>query len=160
MITRRTALGWYGGLLGTALARAQNPDISTAANRRITVPFQYAARLGSIIVRVRINGKRALLIFDTGSTHVVVRPALLGLDGSKLQRAKSGAGLIGDAIGEEVTIELGGNIFPRRRVSIMDLTDALAVYHEPVDGLLGLDFLLEFSQATINLKDRTLVFDR
>jgi len=133
---------------------------SLGAPSRITVPFQYAASRGSLLVHARINGNAAVLIFDTGSSHTVLRPALLGIDPAKLKRATSGAGLIGDAVGVEVSFEFGGQDFSRYRVSVMDLTDALSVYQERIDGLLGLEFLLQFSQATINLKDRLLTLDR
>jgi hypothetical protein len=77
-----------------------------------------------------------------------------------LSQARAGGGVIGDAIGREVTLEVGGQEWQRRRVSVMDLTQALTAYNEQIDGLLGLDFLLEFPQVTLNLKDRTLVFAR
>ena len=40
----------------------------------------------------------------------------------------------------------------------MDLSQVLSAYKERVDGLLGLDFLLEFSQAVIHLKKRVVTF--
>jgi hypothetical protein len=40
----------------------------------------------------------------------------------------------------------------------MDLSDALSPYKEKIGGLLGLDFLLEFSQVVINLKETQVSF--
>jgi predicted aspartyl protease len=143
-----------------ALLAATAAPGRSQASLNIVVPFQYAIGRGSILIRARINRKPAVLIVDTGSSHVIIRPALLGIDPKRLFRTRPGAGVIGDAIGQEVTLEVGDSVWPRRRVSIMDLTAVLSAYNEPIDGLLGLDFLLEFSQATINLKDRILTFLR
>jgi len=150
MCTRRETFVKAAALLTTALAHAQS--------QRVTVPFQYAAGRGSLLVRARVNRKPAVLILDTGSSHTIVRPALLDISPSNLSPPHQGAGVIGDAIGEEVTFEVGGQVWQRRRVSVMDLTEVLAAYKEQIDGLLGIDFLLEFSQATINLKDRLVTF--
>ena len=132
--------------------------MSGAAKHRCA--FQYAVGRGSLLIRARINRKVAVLIVDTGASHIIVQPALLGIDPKRLFRTRPGAGVIGDAIGQEVTLEMGDSVWPRRRVSVMDLTAVLSEYKEPIDGLLGLDFMLEFSQATINLKDRILTFLR
>lgn len=35
---------------------------------------------------------------------------------------------------------------------------ALSAYQEKIDGLLGIDFLLEFSQTVIDLKKRLVSF--
>lgn len=69
-----------------------------------------------------------------------------------------GIGISGDAVGSEVTLELGRHVWQRRRVAVMDLSPILSAYQEPVDGLLGMDFFLEFSQSVINLKERTITF--
>jgi predicted aspartyl protease len=155
MWTRREAFRRAAAFLAATAgpARSQTPP-------NVVVPFQYAVGRGSILIRARINRKPAVLIVDTGSSHIIIRPALLGIDPKRLFGTRPGAGVIGDAIGQEVTLEVGDSVWPRRRVSIMDLTAALSAYNEPIDGLLGLDFLLEFSQATINLKDRILTFLR
>ena len=126
----------------------------------VVVPFQYAVGRGSILIRARINRKPTVLIVDTGASHIVLRPVLLGIDPKRLSRPRPGTGVIGDAIGQEVTLEVGDSVWPRRRVSVMDLTAVLSAYNEPIDGLLGLDVLLEFSHANINLKDRILTFLR
>jgi hypothetical protein len=113
-----------------------------------------------LLIGARVNRKPVVLIVDTGSSHTVVGPALVGMNPSELSRARPGAGVLGDAVGREVSLEVGEGVWPRRRVSVMDLTQALAAYTERVDGLLGLDFFLEFSQANINLRERVVTFIR
>jgi len=153
MSTRREAIRKSARLLAAAIL----PETARAATGRITVPFQYAAGRGSILVRAKINGNTAVLIVDTGSSHVVVRPELLGMRPSNVT---PGVGVIGDAVGAEVSLELSGQVFAKHRVSIMDLSNALGFYKERVDGLLGIGFLLQFSQASFDFKDRqvTLIF--
>ena len=40
----------------------------------------------------------------------------------------------------------------------MDLSNVLSVYREKIDGLLRIDFLLEFPQTVINVKTREITF--
>ena len=75
---------------------------------------------------------------------------------AELAAPRTGAGVVGDAVGREVTLEVAQRIWLHRRVSVMDLSAALSAYREKIDGLLGLDFFLEFSQADINLKARSI----
>jgi hypothetical protein len=155
MFTRRETFRKSAALIVTTLARGQSQEA-----QRVSVPFQHAAGRGSMLVRVRVNRKPATLILDTGASHTIVRPALLGINPADLSRPGARAGVIGDAIGREVTLEVGDQAWPRRRVSVIDLTQVLSAYSERIDGLLGLDFFLEFSQAIINLKGRVVTFIR
>ncbi len=82
----------------------------------------------------------------------------MGMSAAELAAPRSGAGVIGDAVGREVTLEVGAREWRRRKVSVMDLSQILSAYRERIDGLLGLDFLLEFSQAVIHLKKRVVTF--
>jgi hypothetical protein len=87
-----------------------------------------------------------------------VRPSVAGVNPAELAPPTAGAGIIGDAVGREVTLEVGRQVWQRRRVAVMDLSPMLSAYRETIDGLLGIDFFLEFSQSVINLKDRTVTF--
>lgn len=114
-----------------------------------------------MLVRVRINNKPAILIFDTGSAHTIVRPELVGVTPKELiptQMGGSGGGFIGDAVGREVSLEVGSSTWKKRKVAVMDLSQVLSVYEEKIDGILGLDFIKEFRQVTINVKEKTITF--
>src|SRR5262249_32312201 len=123
-------------------------------------PFEYAEGRGSILLRVRVNEKPALLIFDTGASHTILRPEFLGMKPSELvpTEASSGGGFMGDAVGREVTLQVGNRKAAKRRVAVMDLSQVLSVYHEKIDGILGLDFLFEFRRVTIDVTEKTIVF--
>ena len=135
--------------------RAQ-ASLANKNNQELTIPFDFAVDRGSLLVRARINGRTALLILDTGSSHTILRPSAAGVNPAELAAPRTGAGVIGDAVGREVTLEVAQRVWLRRRVSVMDLSAALSTYREKIDGLLGLDFLLEFSEAEINLKARSI----
>ena len=149
------AVGWWCACL--LLLVSQAPP-STADS--LTIPFEYAEGRGSILLRVRVNDKPALLIFDTGSSHTILRPELLGMKTSELvpTEASTGGGFMGDAVGREVTLQIGNRKGSKRRVAVMDLSQVLSVYHEKIDGILGLDFLFEFRRVTINVTEKTIIF--
>lgn len=109
-----------------------------------------------MLIEARVSGRAALLILDTGSSHTILVPSIAGVHPAELAASRAGAGIIGDAVGRQITLEVGGCIVQRHRVSVMDLSQAFSAYREKIDGLLGIEFLLQFSQATINLKSRSI----
>ncbi len=124
----------------------------------LTVSFDFAAGgRGSLLIPARINGRAGLLLLDTGSSHTILRASVAGVNPAQLAPPMAGPGVIGDAVGQEVTLEVGGHV-QQRRVAVMDLSQALSTYREKIDGLLGLDFMLEFSQTVIDLKARVITF--
>ncbi|HET9283716.1 MAG TPA: retropepsin-like aspartic protease [Candidatus Angelobacter sp.] len=135
-------------------------SLPAAPKGALQVPFEYAAGRESILLHVRINDKPAVVIFDTGSAHTIVRPELVGVTPQELipTQMGRGGGFMGDAIGREVSLEVGSSIWKKRRVAVMDLSLVLSVYEEKIDGILGLDFIKEFRQVTINVKEKTITF--
>jgi aspartyl protease len=134
-----------------------------AADQVLKVPFEYANNRNSILVHVKIDEQPAVLIVDTGSAHTVLRPELLHIKPSELMPTRpgsSGGGFIGDAIGKEVTLQVGNWKWLKRRVAVMDLSQVFAVYQQQIDGVLGLDFFQEFATVTINVKEKTILFVR
>jgi Aspartyl protease len=126
----------------------------------LTVPFDFAADRGSLLVHARVDNRPARLILDTGSSHTILRPSAVGMSASELAAPRTGGGVIGDAVGREVTLEIGQRTWRRRKVAVMDLSQVLSSYKERIDGLLGIDLLLEFSEVAIHLKRRALIFTR
>lgn len=139
-------------------AKASLPAAPKAA---LKVPYEYATTRDSMLVHVQINNKPAVLIFDTGSAHTIIRPELVGVSPKELiptQMARSGGGFMGDAVGREVSLEMGNSMWKKRKIVVMDLSQVLSVYEEKIDGILGLDFIKEFRQVTINVKEKTITF--
>lgn len=159
MCTRRQTFAQAASLTAMCLTPVLGQRRSGNGNGQdLTIPFDFAADRGSLLVRARINGRRVILIVDTGSSHTILLPSAAGVNPAELAAPRTGAGVLGDAVGREVTLEIGERVWQRRRVSVMDLSAALSAYREKIDGLLGIDFFLEFSQAAINLKGRSISF--
>src|SRR5258708_22220325 len=136
---------------------------AAAADSVLKVPFEYAKGRNSILLPVRINDKPALLVFDTGAAHTVLCPEVAGVDRKEIgptQTAAGGSRFIDDAVGREVALQVGNLKWEKRRVAVMDLSEVLSVYHQKVDGILGMDFLNEFSLVAINTKDQILTLTR
>jgi hypothetical protein len=157
MTTRRQTCTQAASLITLSISQALGRD-AKVGGVGLAVPFEFAQGRGSMLVPARINSKPALLIIDTGSAHTIVRPSVAGVSPAELAPPLVGAGIMGDAVGREVTLEVGRQVWQRRGVAVMDLSQMLAAYRETIDGLLGMDFFLEFSQCVINLKDRTVTF--
>ena len=139
---------------GGSLAVGQVPG----AGEAFTIPFRFASGRGSMLVQARVSGRAALLILDTGSSHTILMPSIAGVNRAELARPWSDAGIIGDAVSREVTLEIGECVVQRHRVSVMDLSQALSAYREKIDGLLGIEFLLRFSLASLDFKRRSITF--
>ncbi len=149
----------FGALLGTALGQPPAQLPRGQGSDRFTVPFEYTTGRAALLVRARINRRPAALILDTGSTHTIVTAAFLGVPERAIAPARPGAGVLGDATGAEIDLEFGTRVW-RRRVAVMDLSRVLSNYQERIDGLLGLDFFLQFSQVALNLEDRAVTLIR
>lgn len=143
--------------LALLLVNARAP--LAAADQTFQVHFEYAAKSGSILLPVRINEKSAVFILDTGFPHTVIQPELLGPGASAPSQSQTttfGMGLTGDGADREVTVELGGRKWEKRRVAVKDLSQAFSTYQEKISGVLGLDILREFSRVSIDIKEKTL----
>lgn len=123
-----------------------------------TIPFDFASGRAALLVQARINAQKAVLLLDTGSSHTILRPHLIDMRRSELAAPRVGVGIVGDAVGREVTLEVGDYKLRRHRVAVMDLSMAVSTYREKIDGLLGIEFLLNFSQTLIDLKERHITF--
>jgi hypothetical protein len=131
------------------------------ADRTLQVPYELAKRRAGLLLHVRINGAPAVMILDTGSAHTIIQPDVLGSKAPNVAPvfpAPRSAGFIGDAVGYEVLLQVGEWKWKRRAVVVMDLARLLAAHDERVDGLLGLDFLQEFSSILIDRETRTITF--
>ena len=130
-------------------------------DRTLQIPYELAKRRAGLLLHVRINGAPAVMILDTGSAHTIIQPDVLGSKApnvAPVYPVPKSAGFIGDAVGYEVQLQVGEWKWKRRGVVVMDLARLLAAYDERVDGLLGLDFLQEFSSILIDRETKTITF--
>jgi hypothetical protein len=162
MATRWLLVAALGSSLLTAAASAQ-PDARRKPGDSVKLPFDYTSNRNALLVYVSVNGKEALLILDTGSAHTVLRPEAVGVKRKELSAghvSPGGGGFIGDAVGREVTLQVGERVWPKYRIVVMDLSQVLAAYQENLDGVLGMDFLQSYNHIAIDLREHKIVLSR
>lgn len=154
-----------GLILALLLSATAQPQTLSGDERSeaLVIPISYTSNHASLVMQVSINGKKACLLLDTGSMSTVIRPELAGLKRSELKAARysqSGVGFRGDAVGKEVSFQVGNQIWPKYRVAVMDLSQVVSIYEENIDGILGLDFLQAFRQVRIDLRHQRIELTR
>jgi hypothetical protein len=133
-------------------------------NRRVVLPIERSSRFGAILVTLRVNGKPAVLILDTGSNTTILSPEISGLRLARLPRAappRKGTGFVGDGRWGQATLTIGSTVWKDQRVLVVDTKDLSQALQQKIDGILGQDILDEFKYMEINLVEKrlTLGFD-
>lgn len=146
----------------TSLADRQSaPCTSTKTPHCPSVlPIEHDAVFGEILVSVRVNGKPAVLILDTGSSTTILSPEASGLDPVNLRRAdppKKGTGFVGDGRWGEATLVTGTRIWKDHRILVQDMKSITDAMHRKIDGILGQDILGEFKYIVIDFKHKCVV---
>jgi hypothetical protein len=126
------------------------------------LPFESSVVLDAMLVRVKVNGRPAVLIFDTGSNCTILSPELASVG------SKAGDFIVSfpedhrlrRAAWASVTLQIDHQILKGRRVVVQDQGEVSTVFKQRIDGILGKDVLNEYRRVTIDLKDRVIVFSR
>jgi hypothetical protein len=85
----------------------------------LKVPIEFATGKNAFLVHVRITGKPALLIIDTGSPQTVLQPGILGIKPGDLvqgQHRAAGSALGAPVIGREVELQVGNMTWKKWQV--------------------------------------------
>ena len=139
------------------LGASSSPRVLQTRSDVLVISFEVARNRPSLLVQVSINGMRRLLVLDTGSAHTVIQPELVGIKGLKPTGSlQSDAAFFGDAVGADVTLQVGNRIWQKYRLVAMDLSQILAAYQENLDGVLGLDFLQLFRHVDIDFHNHRI----
>jgi Aspartyl protease len=153
--------------VGSGQAAGQQPlpyPASKTSHRRIVVPLERSPHFGAILVSVRVNGKPAVLILDTGSNTTILSPEISGLNPARLPRAnppRKGTGFVSDGRWGQATLTIGTTVWKDKRILVVDTKDLSRSVQRKIDGILGQDILDEFKYVEINLEEKqlTLGFD-
>jgi clan AA aspartic protease (TIGR02281 family) len=123
--------------------------------------------LGHFVVRVRINGRAASLVLDTGASHTAIDQKAAARLGLAADGAEGVAGGVGNAsmrvrLSRARSFQVGAVRAEDVPVAVLDLSHANAALRakgaRPVHGVLGADFLrargalLDFASSTLHLK--------
>jgi predicted aspartyl protease len=101
-----------------------------------------------LLVPVRVNGRDARFLLDTGAGATVIDATLaeeLGLESRGLVQARGAAGHDAAAFVGVERLELPGVELRGQTVVTLDLAPVAAVIGRAVDGVLGYDFLSRFA---------------
>jgi predicted aspartyl protease len=115
-------------------------------------------------VKVKVNGKKAEFLIDTGATHSVMDSTgfLIFAPNPKTQKNETlSTGLGTKSMESEITklksFEIGKIKFQKFQIVLMDLSTVnesyVAIGNEPFDGILGSDVLRSLN-ATIHLNKK------
>lgn len=147
-------------LLVLVLASKASPG---TAEEILKVPFECATGKNAFLIHARIDDKPALLILDTSSPETMLQPGIVGINPAELakdQRLHAAGAFRASAISREVELRVGNMTWKRWPVKVMDQSQVLSAYLDNPDGVLGLDFLQEFSSVKFDLENKTVTFDR
>jgi predicted aspartyl protease len=124
------------------------------------IPFETSRIFGLMLVRVEVDGKKAVLVVDTGSNHTVMN---LGMGDSwprslnNITSVYKSSGVTGIAVFGKATLKIGNLTWSNHRIVIADMRELSRMLGQPVDGVLGMDFFGEFELVTMDLKRHLLV---
>jgi hypothetical protein len=146
----------------SSLAARQSAPCSSSKTPhcRSVLPIEHDAVFGEVLVSVRVNGKPAVLILDTGSSATILSPEASGLDPINLRRAdppKKGTGFAGDGHWGEATLVTGTIIWKDHRILVEDMKNITDAMHRKIDGILGQDILGVFKHIEIDFEHKRLV---
>jgi hypothetical protein len=150
------------GEAGSSVAGRQSAPCTSAKTPhcRSVLPIERDAVFGVILVSVRVNGRLAALILDTGSSTTILSPEASGLDPINLRHAdppKKGTGFVGDGRWGEATLVTGTRIWKDHRILVEDMKSITDAMHRKIDGILGQDILDEFKYIEIDFTHKRLV---
>jgi Aspartyl protease len=113
-----------------------------------------------IFVNVRVNGKTARLLLDTGAGMTLVRPEFAqGTIELRRLNIEQQAG-ISEASLRRLSITLGEWSLKDHVVGVLDMTEVNRRTGASMDGVLGEDILCRFRTVRISFKDKTLELER
>ena len=144
-----------GLLLGLVLASLLCQPAHGQERQSLTVPFHSAE--GLILLDGELNGKPAVLLLDTGSNVSFVdyhAASSIRFKADKVRRV----GQTGCLRAYE-HLSLAGRNFDSQGLCMADLSDMQKGIGSHVDGLLGQDFLRQFSSVRIDYKTRTVALE-
>ena len=130
------------------------------ASSQWSIPFHTSNSM--ILIEIKVNGRPATMLFDTGARRTLLSAKLLAADlplEPMLHRSYD-RGLEGQIIEKRVNMLLADQEFPADvMVGNLDQLGATMGVGK-CDGLLGQDVLERFRSFTVSRKSRTIDFER
>lgn len=147
-----------------AVSRAQSVDlVATTAPVENRIPFTVAKgeiNVPLLLVQVTINGKPAVLIFDSGAMALGLTPELVkGVRPlGKVNHSGVGGGTISEVVA--VDLQLGTETFRHVIAETNDLKAVNSNLGTHVDGFLGEEILSQYKRVSIDYENKIIVLSR
>jgi predicted aspartyl protease len=128
----------------------------------ISLPFDICKNRNALLVLVKVNGKAARLLLDTGAEYTVLSSAFVGVSAVDLREAafRRAPGMEGEAVWSTADLRLANMRLEQHSVVLMNLDQVKGIYGKEVDGLLGQDVLSGFASVTIDFKNHHLILTK
>jgi Aspartyl protease len=127
------------------------------------IPLRVNHTFGLILLKAEINGNPAVLVLDTGSNRTSVSSRFVDVATPRLTDTVSGAkgsGYVGTAVYAKASLKVGTLIWRDQQILAMDMSQISKSLGENVDGMLGMDFLNQFTTVVVDLKAHKLILTR
>src|SRR5215470_10175638 len=136
------------------------PALAAPQPASVTVPFDLAANLS--VLDVRINGEAKRFVLDTGASQTLIADAAartLRLESVEQRSARGAGGDIEVSLAAVKSVDVGGAAVRNLTCVISDISGIGERLGGRLDGVLGFDFLSRF-RLTIDYAARRLTLDR
>ena len=129
-----------------------------ASAETIELPFKQDRRLGVLRVEVKVNGKAAVLLVDTGASRSILGADRVGMPGQLLPASvvRPAPGVRISGLSGMANITLGRRTWRDWTVVVVDLSGFRAVYGDDIGGIIGQDFLGEFESVEIDYRNKII----
>lgn len=111
-----------------------------------------------ILLDATVNGRRAVLMLDTGANGSIIDAHTAGFDADKLSSVGA-AGARAACSPRLVRIKLEGYEWFNPQACVMDLSSVTRNIGAHIDGFLGQDVLRRFSRVCIDYKAHTVTLE-
>jgi|ERR1700751_5257084 Aspartyl protease len=135
------------------------PCVSQSSGHQSEIPFEHSSVFGLILVTIVANGRPAVFIVDTASSHTILSTGLTDRpwpSATSVSTSK-GSGFQGTGVLAKATLKIGPITWHEHTVVVMDTQELSRSLEQHIDGLLGIDFFSEFRVVIIDLKNRRLI---
>jgi hypothetical protein len=155
-LVRATALVSLACALAGGKIAAQDsrhPLPAKEARGEVELPFRDSKILDAILITVRVNGRDAVLILDTGSNRTMLSPEVADLDPrdhAQFQTLFPESAVKAAARWGRVNLQIAGQTWQNRQVVVKSQDELSSTFLQKIDGILGKDVLNEFNRVTID----------
>lgn len=127
-----------------------------------TIPFTEASGccgLPLLLVHATVDGKPAVLIFDTGAQSISVSPDIA--KGARVVDHAGNAGTTGTTTSPVVSVDIviGTDDFPRTLALVNSTNQLSAGLGAHIDGLLGENVISQYKRVTIDFEAKTITLE-